>query len=91
MQLIASLLSRAKSHSTILGVATSNRVGNLIGARSALGAKYTSHAATLLSVIIGAIVMIILLATKDVGQMLSHALLQFKQSLPTDQRLSRQQ
>ncbi|KAI8978868.1 MOP flippase [Trametes punicea] len=49
-----------------IGVAASTRVGNLIGARSALGTKRASHASALLSVVVGAIVMIILVATKDV-------------------------
>ncbi|KAI0357338.1 MOP flippase [Trametes cingulata] len=49
-----------------IGVAASTRVGNLIGARSALGAKRASHASALLSVVVGAVVMIVLLATKDV-------------------------
>ncbi|KAK7440378.1 ethionine resistance protein [Stygiomarasmius scandens] len=49
-----------------IGVAASNRVGNLIGSRSAVGAKHAAHTAALLSVIVGAIVMIILIACRDV-------------------------
>ncbi|KAI0662321.1 MATE efflux family protein [Cubamyces menziesii] len=49
-----------------IGVAASTRVGNLIGARSALGAKRASHASALLSVVVGAVVMIVLLMTKDI-------------------------
>ncbi|THU97692.1 MATE efflux family protein [Dendrothele bispora CBS 962.96] len=55
-----------------IGVAASNRVGNLIGSRSAVGAKHAAHAAAFLSVIVGAIVMIILIACRDVcGYVLS--------------------
>ncbi len=50
-----------------IGVAASNRVGNLIGSRSALGAKHAAHASALLSVIVGTLVMIVMMATKDVG------------------------
>ena len=50
-----------------LGVAASTRVGNLIGARSARGAKRASHASAFLSVVVGTVVMIILIATKDVS------------------------
>jgi len=49
-----------------IGVAASTRVGNLLGLQSAAGAKRASHASALLSVIVGAIVMIILVAAKDV-------------------------
>ena len=49
-----------------IGVAASARVGNLIGARSAIGAKHAGHAAGLLSVVIGLAVMCIMLATKNV-------------------------
>ena len=47
-------------------MAASTRVGNLLGLQSAAGAKRASHASALLSVVIGAIVMFILMATKDV-------------------------
>jgi len=49
-----------------IGVAASNRVGNLIGCRSAVGAKHAAHTAALMSVILGAIVMVIMMAVKDV-------------------------
>ena len=49
-----------------IGVAASARVGNLIGARSAEAAKRASHASALLSVVVGAVVMAALMATKDV-------------------------
>ncbi|OJT12802.1 hypothetical protein TRAPUB_10637 [Trametes pubescens] len=49
-----------------IGVAASTRVGNYIGARSVLGAKRASHASALLSVVAGLVVMIVLIATKDV-------------------------
>jgi Na+-driven multidrug efflux pump len=47
-------------------VAASARVGNLIGSRSAAGAKRAAHASALLSVVVGLIVMIAMLAAKDV-------------------------
>lgn len=49
-----------------IGVAASARVGNLIGARSALGAQRASHAAAFLSVLVGSIVMIVMMVTKNV-------------------------
>ncbi|KAI0820462.1 MATE efflux family protein [Trametes gibbosa] len=49
-----------------LRVAASTRVGNLIGARSVNGAKRASHASALLSVVAGTVVMVVLLATKDI-------------------------
>ncbi|KAF9465957.1 MOP flippase [Collybia nuda] len=49
-----------------IGVAASNRVGNLIGSQSAVGAKYAAHASALMSVVIGTIVMVCMMATKDV-------------------------
>ena len=49
------------------GVAASARVANLIGARLPSAAKRASHASALLSVVVGAIVMIVLIATKDVS------------------------
>ncbi|KAJ7746753.1 MOP flippase [Mycena maculata] len=49
-----------------IGVAASARVGNLIGARSPVAAKYAAHASALVSVVVGAIVMIIMMAAKDV-------------------------
>ncbi|KDR80908.1 hypothetical protein GALMADRAFT_91594 [Galerina marginata CBS 339.88] len=56
-----------------IGVAASTRVGNLIGARSPLGAKTAAHASALLSVVMGSIVMVIMIASKDVyGFLFSH-------------------
>jgi len=49
-----------------IGVAASTRIGNLIGARSAKGASKSSHGVALLSVILGGIVMIIMMATRNV-------------------------
>lgn len=49
-----------------IGVAASTRVGNMIGKQDATAAKAAGHASALLSVIVGTIVMIVLLATKDV-------------------------
>lgn len=50
-----------------IGVAASNRVGNLIGMRSENGAKAAAHASAFLSVIVGAFVMMAMLAFKDVS------------------------
>ncbi|EJF56652.1 MOP flippase [Dichomitus squalens] len=49
-----------------IGVAASTRVGNLIGARLPDAAKRAAHASALLSVVIGAIVMVGLVTTKDI-------------------------
>ncbi|KAH9939828.1 MATE efflux family protein [Amylocystis lapponica] len=49
-----------------IGIAASTRVGNLIGARSAIAAKQASHASALLSVMVGLVVMIVMMATKNV-------------------------
>ena len=54
---------------TIPGVAASTRVGNLIGLRSAVLAKQASHASAILSMIMGTIVMVILIVTKDVSDL----------------------
>lgn len=40
------------------GVVTSNRVGNLLGACSANGARNAAHASALTSVVIGSLIMI---------------------------------
>jgi MATE family multidrug resistance protein len=48
-----------------VGVATSARVGNLLGARNAKGAERASHAAAWLSMILGAIVLAVLMGVKD--------------------------
>ncbi|KAJ7027903.1 MOP flippase [Mycena alexandri] len=49
-----------------IGVAASARVGNLIGARSPVAAKYAAHASALLSVVVGLVVMIVMMGTKNV-------------------------
>ncbi|KAJ7460689.1 MOP flippase [Mycena latifolia] len=49
-----------------IGVAASTRVGNLIGSRSPIGAKHAAHASALVSVVVGLLVMIIMMSTKDV-------------------------
>ena len=48
-----------------VGVATSSRVGNLLGMRSARGAALSANTAAWLSMILGAIVLAILMGTKD--------------------------
>ena len=48
-----------------VGVAASARVGNLLGARSAKGASRAANVAALLSMIFGAVVMVVLMASKD--------------------------
>lgn len=48
------------------GVAASARVGNFIGYRSAAKAKYAAHASALASVVVGTLVMIVMIAAKDV-------------------------
>ncbi|KIM39623.1 hypothetical protein M413DRAFT_447100 [Hebeloma cylindrosporum] len=48
-----------------IGVAASMRVGNFIGARSPSGAKAAAHASALLSVIVGLVVMVAMMASKD--------------------------
>lgn len=56
------------AHVRTAGVAASTKVGNYIGARSVLGAKRASHASALLSVVAGLVVMVVLIATKDVSR-----------------------
>jgi len=48
-----------------IGVATSSRVGNLLGAKDAAGARRAVNTATCISVLSGALVMIVLLAAKE--------------------------
>lgn len=48
-----------------VGVAASSRVGNLLGARNARGAARAANTAAWLSMILGALVLAILLASKD--------------------------
>ncbi|CAA7270499.1 unnamed protein product [Cyclocybe aegerita] len=49
-----------------IGVATSTRVGNLLGSRSPTRAKVAAHSAALLSVIVGLVVMTSMMLAKDV-------------------------
>ena len=49
------------------GVAASARVGSFIGSRSAVNARFAGHLSALASVLAGAVVMIVLLATKSVS------------------------
>ena len=49
-------------------MAASTRVGNLIGSRDAPGAKHAAHASALMSVIVGALVMVVMIAFKDVSK-----------------------
>ena len=51
-----------------IGVAASTRVGQLIGLRSSIGAKNAAHASALLSVIAGAVVMGVMIASRNVSQ-----------------------
>jgi Na+-driven multidrug efflux pump len=48
------------------GVAASTRVGNAIGRRDAAGAKFIGHLSALLSALLGAVVMLSMLLSKDV-------------------------
>lgn len=48
-----------------VGVATSSRVGNLLGARNAKGAKRAANTAAWLSILLGALVLAILMGTKE--------------------------
>ncbi|KAF2114660.1 mate-domain-containing protein [Lophiotrema nucula] len=48
-----------------VGVATSSRVGNLLGARNAKGAARSANTAAVLSMILGAIVLAVLMGVKD--------------------------
>ncbi|KAJ4396603.1 ethionine resistance protein [Gnomoniopsis smithogilvyi] len=49
-----------------LGVAASARLGNLLGARKPLEARRAAHCAAILSTILGAVILAILMGTKDV-------------------------
>lgn len=51
-----------------IGVAASTRVGQLIGLRSPVGAKNAAHASALLSVIAGAVVMGVMIASRNASQ-----------------------
>ncbi|KAJ8112326.1 hypothetical protein OPT61_g5281 [Boeremia exigua] len=48
-----------------VGVATSSRVGNLLGARNAKGAARAANVAAVLSMILGALVLAVLMGVKD--------------------------
>ncbi|KAH7328761.1 mate-domain-containing protein [Stachybotrys elegans] len=48
-----------------LGVAASARLGNLLGAGDSVGARRSSHSAALLSIMTGAIIMTVLLLTRN--------------------------
>ncbi|KAI6826004.1 mate family transporter [Hortaea werneckii] len=49
-----------------VGVATSSRVGNLLGARHSNGAKRSANTAACLSIFLGVVVLAVLMSTKDV-------------------------
>ncbi|KAF2749099.1 mate family transporter [Sporormia fimetaria CBS 119925] len=49
-----------------VGVATSSRVGNLLGARNASGAARSANTAAMLSMVLGALVLAVLMGVKDV-------------------------
>jgi MATE family multidrug resistance protein len=49
-----------------VGVATSSRVGNLLGARNARGAARSANTAAVLSMMLGAVVLAVLMGVKDV-------------------------
>ena len=48
-----------------VGVATSARVGNLLGAKNARGAARAAHTAAWLSMLLGAVVLVVLMASKE--------------------------
>ena len=48
-----------------VGVATSARVGNLLGAKNAKGAARSANTAAWLSMLLGALVLVVLMASKD--------------------------
>lgn len=48
-----------------LGIVTSSRVGNLLGARNTVGAKRAANTSAALSMILGAIVLAVLMATRN--------------------------
>ena len=48
-----------------VGVATSARVGNLLGAKNAKGAARAANAAAWLSMLLGAVVLVVLMASKE--------------------------
>ncbi|KAJ5108198.1 hypothetical protein N7456_004873 [Penicillium angulare] len=48
-----------------LGIATSSRIGNLLGARSAKGAARTAHISVLLAIFLGSLVLAVLLGSRN--------------------------
>jgi hypothetical protein len=64
-----------------IGVVASNRIGNLIGAQSAIGARNAAHAIALISVIVGFAVMIIMLAARNVREQSSRTVCFTKQQI----------
>ncbi|KAJ5644166.1 uncharacterized protein N7484_006673 [Penicillium longicatenatum] len=48
-----------------LGVATSSRIGNLLGARNAKGAARTAHISAFLAIFLGSIVLAVLMGSRD--------------------------
>ncbi|KAL8881425.1 MAG: hypothetical protein Q9198_001377 [Flavoplaca austrocitrina] len=48
-----------------LGIATSARVGNLLGAKNAKGAARAAHTSAWLSILLGSLVLVILMASKE--------------------------
>jgi Na+-driven multidrug efflux pump len=48
-----------------VGVATTARIGNLLGARNARGAARSAAVAAWLSMLLGAVVLVVLMATRD--------------------------
>ncbi|KAJ5793345.1 uncharacterized protein N7503_009323 [Penicillium pulvis] len=48
-----------------LGVATSSRIGNLLGARNAKGAARTAHISAFLAIILGSMVLAVLMGSRD--------------------------
>lgn len=49
------------------GVVASNYVGNMLGARSAIGARNAAHVSALTSVVVGSIIMTALLVARNVS------------------------
>lgn len=60
-------LTEVRTNIAMTGVAASARVGNLIGSRSPLAAKFAGHASAMLSVIVGSVIMFAMLLAKDVS------------------------
>ncbi|KAH7926013.1 MOP flippase [Leucogyrophana mollusca] len=60
-----SLAAQSVIMTTDQSVVASNRIGNLLGARTAVGARNASHAIALVSVLVGFVVMLIMLAARN--------------------------